>query len=132
MTSWPMAFSVTLSMNSLTTWKLTSASSRAVRTSRIASRTFSSEMRPRPERLRKTPFNRSLSASSMWILALKTGFQATAVVRPEGWGVWSQAGIIRAARPGDDGAGFGWVFGSNAEDAEGGAEGGWLGEWSKH
>ena len=46
MTSWPMAFSMTCSVKSLTTLKLTSASSSAVRTSRIASRMFSSLIRP--------------------------------------------------------------------------------------
>src|SRR5206468_2212268 len=42
-----------------------SASSSALRTSRRASRTFSSLIRPRPERLRNTPPNLSLSVSSM-------------------------------------------------------------------
>src|SRR5213080_962789 len=62
MTSWPAAFSITRSVKSLTTLKLTSASRRAVRTSRMASRTFSSEMRPRPARPRKTPLNLSVRA----------------------------------------------------------------------
>ena len=65
MTSVPMAFSMTWSVKSLTTLKLTSASSSAVRTSRIDSRMFSSLMRPRPERERKTPVNLSVSASNM-------------------------------------------------------------------
>src|SRR5262249_27957286 len=64
-TSCPIAFSWTFSVNSLTTFRLTSASSSAVRTSRIASRMFSSLIRPRPERLRNTPLNFSLSVSSM-------------------------------------------------------------------
>src|SRR6266496_2347832 len=60
-----MAFWMTCSVKSLTTLKLTSASSSAVRTSRIDSRIFSSLIFPRPERERKTVENLSVKASNM-------------------------------------------------------------------
>src|SRR5256885_5942373 len=56
---------MTCSVKSLTTLKLTSASRRAARTSRIDSRMFSSEMRPRPDSDRNTPENFSVNASNM-------------------------------------------------------------------
>src|SRR4051812_49112151 len=60
-----MAFSVTASVKSLTTLKLTSASSSAVRTSRMASRMFSSEIRPLPLSDRSAPESLSVKASNM-------------------------------------------------------------------
>src|SRR6185436_6224619 len=64
-TSWPMAFSRTRSTKPLTTLKLTSASRRARRTSRRASRTFSSVNRPNPRSRSKIPVRRLVRLSSM-------------------------------------------------------------------
>ena len=49
-TSWPIALPFTRSISACTTGSATSASSNAMRTSRNASRTFSSDRRPRPRR----------------------------------------------------------------------------------
>ena len=61
----PIARSRTRATKSLTTLKLTSASSRASRTSRIATSTSASLTRPRPVRLASVARRRSLSASNM-------------------------------------------------------------------
>ncbi len=64
-TDWPTASSVTLSTNSRTTGSATSASSSAIRTSRIAARTSASLSAPRPRRRSKTPPSLSLKLSNM-------------------------------------------------------------------
>ena len=64
-TSCPRHFSRTLSTKSFTTLKLTSASSRARRTSRRPACTFSSVSCPRPLKLRKTPESLSERLSNM-------------------------------------------------------------------
>src|SRR5262245_8200677 len=64
-TSCPTAFSFTRSMKARTTLKLTSASSRATRTSRSASWMLSSVRRPRPPSRSKIACSRVLRESSM-------------------------------------------------------------------
>ena len=64
-TSLPTARSVARSTNSRTTGKETSASSSAIRTSRIAARTSSSVSAPRPRSLSNTPVRRSLRDSNI-------------------------------------------------------------------
>ena len=64
-TSWPTAFSVTLSTKSRATGSATSASSSATRTSRIAERTSASLSAPRPRSLSNTPPSRSLRLSNI-------------------------------------------------------------------
>ena len=63
-TSAPMAFSRTRATKSLTTLKLTSASSSARRTSRMAASTSASLIRPRPVRLPSVARRRSLRVSN--------------------------------------------------------------------
>ena len=69
----PTAFSVTASMNLRATGSATSASSSAMRTSRIASRTSASFNAPRPRRRSKTPVRRSESVSNMGLAYSKCG-----------------------------------------------------------
>ena len=64
-TSAPIAFSRTRATKSLTTLKLTSASSSASRTSRIAASTSASVIRPRPVRVPSVFRSRSLRVSNM-------------------------------------------------------------------
>src|SRR6478735_11990126 len=64
-TSWPMARSRTRATKSLTTLKLTSASSSARRTSRIAASTSASVTRPRPVSPARVLRRRSLRVSNM-------------------------------------------------------------------
>ena len=73
-TSWPMAFSRTRATKSLTTLKLTSASSSASRTSRMAASTSASLIRPRPVRVPSVLRSRSLRVSNM-----------VRVGTPDGW-----------------------------------------------
>ena len=70
-TSWPMARSRTRPTKSLTTLKLTSASSSARRTSRIAASTSASLIRPRPVRLPSVLRSRSLRVSNMVRVGLR-------------------------------------------------------------
>src|SRR5437016_8915045 len=65
MTCWPIAFSLTRSMKSRATLKLTSASNNAIRTSRSESATLDSEIFPSPRRFRKTFCSLPLSESNM-------------------------------------------------------------------
>src|SRR5581483_11607970 len=65
MTSWPRALVLTRSMKSRATLKLTSASSRASRTSRKESATLASEILPRPRRFLKAFWSLLLSVSNI-------------------------------------------------------------------
>src|SRR5262245_12078863 len=65
MTSWPRDLVLTRSMKSRATLKFTSASSRAIRTSRNDSATFDSEIFPSPRRLRKAFWSFVLKESNM-------------------------------------------------------------------
>src|SRR5688572_24322807 len=69
-TAWSMALSRTRSMNALTTWKLTSASSRARRISRSTPSTCSGVRRTSPRSVEKASWMRVLSDSNM---AARTG-----------------------------------------------------------
>src|ERR1041384_1713733 len=64
-TSWPRDFTLTRSIKSRTTLKLTSASSRASRTSRRESLILSSEILPRPRRFRNAFCSLPLIVSNM-------------------------------------------------------------------
>ena len=68
-----MARSRTRATKSLTTLKLTSASSRASRTSRMAASTSASLIRPRPVRLPSVLRSRSLRVSNMVPAGLRDG-----------------------------------------------------------
>ncbi len=89
-TSWPMALSRTRATKSLTTLKLTSASSRARRTSRMAASTSASLIRPRPVRLPSVLRNRSLRLSNMVRVGLRRGGDRISERRP-GWCASSDA-----------------------------------------
>ena len=71
-TSWSTALSRTRSMNALTTLKLTSASSSAIRISRSAASTVCSVRRTSPRSDRKTPWRRSLSESNIGVNQRRT------------------------------------------------------------
>ena len=64
-TSWPTARTLMRSIRADTTGSATSASSSAMRTSRVASRMFSSVRRPRPRRRCRVPERRWVSDSNM-------------------------------------------------------------------
>jgi len=72
-TSCPRAWVRTRSVKSLTTWKWTSASSSASRTSRTASSTLRSVILPRPRSLRIVCSNFSLSVSNMVVTPAGAG-----------------------------------------------------------
>src|SRR5690606_7350132 len=64
-TSWPTARTLIFSISACTTGSATSASSSAMRTSRVASRMFSSVRRPRPRRRSMVPERRWVRDSNM-------------------------------------------------------------------
>ena len=76
-TSCPSAFTRTRSVKSFTTWKCTSASSRARRTSRTASSTLRSVILPTPRSLRRVCSSLSLRLSNMLISPILPGAKIT-------------------------------------------------------
>src|SRR5690606_3890713 len=81
-TSWPTARTLIRSIRACTTGRATSASSSAMRTSRVASRMFSSVSRPRPRRRSMVPDRRWGRDSNMQGWLVKRTFDYSPAPRP--------------------------------------------------
>ena len=89
-TSWPRALSLTRAMNSRTTGSATSASSKAMRTSRNMSATLDSVMRAWPLRCLTSLESLSVSAVAMGIRCKAVGWRAQGPERKAQRRLWAK------------------------------------------